>query len=305
MPDRTAVKIAQPEPTAAAARLASPVPLRLAAAPAVGDPSPLAVTSYHFASAVNLGVGLTLLQLELVTFWPPTSCTEAACTWGPGASQSDLNRWMLVVTRNGDGYDYVLSGQPRSNPAAAFTPVISGTAFPGPTRPQGHGTFTADFDRAWAELDHAPGEVQRDFGALTASYDGRGAMKIGVTFLGGKSDDPVPAGTAPHRTNAIYAFEASGAGGELQVGFRTVEPYAAGFEERVGLRTRWNEAGEGRADVAYDALSEPPVSYDGSQCWAGEAGGWAMTYDFTAGVETGLETSCAFSPALPFGLTIP
>ena len=306
MPDRTAVQITQPQPGAAAAPGAAPASLRLAAgAPAVGDPSPLAVTSYFFAASVNAGVGLTLLQLELVTLWPPTRCDEASCTWGPGASQSDLNRWMLVVTRNGDGYDYALSGQPKSNPSAAFTPVISGTAFPGPTRPQGHGTFTADFDRAWAELDHAPGEVQRDFGSLAVRYDGRTSMHLEVDFVNTRTDEPVAADAAPYRADAVYAFDATGDGGELQVGFRTRTPYAPGYQEQVGLRTRWTGAGAGRADVAYDASSVPVVSYDGSQCWAGAAGGWAMTYDLTAGVETGLESTCAFTPALPFDLAFP
>jgi len=305
MPDRNAVQISQPAPAGAAARLESPVPLRLAATPAVGDPSPLALTSYFFATSVNLGVGLTLLQLELVTLWPPTSCTDVACTWGPGAGRGDLNRHMLVVTRNGDGYDYALSGQPLSDPSAPFTTLISGTAFPGPTRRQGHGTMVADFDAAWANLDHPAGAVQTDFGRLEASYDGREAMKIGVTFLGTKSDKPAADPANPFRTNAIYDFRAAADGGELQVGFRTVEPFAAGFEERVGLRTRWNAAGAGRADVSYDAFSDPTVSYDGSQCWAGAAGNWEMTYDFTLGFEVGSETSCVFTPALPFGLTIP
>lgn len=305
MPDRNAVQISQPAPAGAAARLQSPVPLRLAAAPAVGEPSPLALTSYFFATSVNVGVAFTLLRLELVTFWPATSCTETACTWGPGSEQGDLNRYMLVVTRNGDGYDYVLSGQPKSNPSAAFTPIISGTAFPGPTRPQGHGTLTADFDRAWAELDHAPGETQRDFGSLAVEYDGRTAMHIGVTFHDARTDDPVPAGAAPYRSDVVYAFDASGAAGELQVGFRTKAPFAPGYQEQVGLRTRWTAAGPGRADVTYDASSDPVVHYDGSQCWTGAAGGWAMTYDRTAGVETGLESTCAFSPASYFDLGFP
>jgi hypothetical protein len=260
------------------------------------------VTSYLFASAVNSGVGLSLLQLELVTLWPPTSCTEDACTWGPGASAGDLNRWMMVVTRNGDAFDYVLSAQPKSDPAAPFTPVIGGSAFPGAARGRGHGTLNADFDRAWAALDHAPGEVQKDFGSLAATYDGRASMKIGVTFLGGKSDEPAPDPSHPYRTNARYAFEASGAGGELQVGFRTVEPYSAGFPEAVGLRTRWDDAGAGRADITYD---NPNLSYQGSQCWAGQAGAWAMTYDATQGPVTGEEAACAFAPAKPFDLTIP
>ena len=91
LPDPAAVRITQPDPSGGAPRLAGgDGTAALALAPAPGAPSPLAVTSHFFASAVNLGVGLTLLQLELVTLWPPTSCAADACTWGPGSGAGEL-----------------------------------------------------------------------------------------------------------------------------------------------------------------------------------------------------------------------
>jgi len=305
LPDPNAVKITQPAPSSA--RLASPVPLRLAAAPAqLGQPAELAVTSYAFALSLNLGVGLTLFQLELVTaLIPPTSCTDTACTWGPGAGENDVNRWMLVVTRSGEGYDYVLSGQPLSNPSAAFTPVISGTAFPGPTRPQGHGSFTVDFDRAWAELDHRAGEV-RSFGTLAATYDGRGAMRLGVVFTEGRNDDhPGADPQNPNRANARYDFTDGAAGGELKLGWRTVAPFSAEYiSEDVKLRTRWAPGGAGRGDIAYHNAN---LTYAASQCWDGRTAGWGTVFDGMQNPAVGDETACAYDldPSWTTGFEIP
>jgi hypothetical protein len=306
LPTPESVRIDAPNPGASSART---VPLRMASVAAI-DPaqaSPFAVTSYLFATSVNVGVGLTLLQLELVTLLPPTSCTTDACTWGPGSRASEPNDWMLVVTRDGDAFDYALSGRPKSDPLSAFVPVITGTAFPGATRGRGHGQFVMHFDDAWAGLDHTAGELldgQQAFGTLTATYDARAALEVGVTFLGGRNDDDPGADPAnPNRANAVYDFQAGADGGRLQIGWRTVPPFGAGtIAEDISLNTRWNAAGFGRGDFAYHNQN---LTWQASQCWDGAVGQYLMSYDSTVIPAAGDEAACAFSPAQFISLDIP
>jgi hypothetical protein len=251
MPAAAVLAIDAPNPGGTAAA-AAPV-ARLAGAPAgaavvAEGKAPLAVTSYLFASAVNGGVFWALAPIHwLTTVVPPTSCTEASCTWGPGSGAADLNTWMLVVTRDGDAYDYVLSGAPRDPAGAPFVPVLTGRAFPGVVEHRGHGSFTVDFDRAWAGLAHPAGEVQQDHGSITADYDARIGLRLDVVFRGGLNRENPGTPAAPNKVSAAYAFLATATGGDLQLGFHHQAPYYdngngdAYRDESATLRTRGSE----------------------------------------------------------------
>lgn len=304
--------IADAMPTSAVVRIDVPSQATAVAAPVgvqarqalvePGQPAPLAVVSAAFAAAVNGGVFWTLAPISWFTqAVPPTSCTETACTWGPGAGAEELNTWMLVVTKGGEAYDYTLSAAPRSPAGAPFVPVISGRAYPGAVEHRGHGSFTVDFDQVWAGLAHPAGAVQEDFGTMTVSYDARTSLAIDVAFLESKNqDDPGADPANPNRVNTVYAFDATAAGGDLQLGWRTLAPYTVDApQKQVSLHTRWLEGGAGRADAR---VALPGLAAEVSQCWDG-APTWAMT--FSPADQLGSEAACVFPSAAPITLTVP
>jgi hypothetical protein len=208
-----------------------------------------------------------------------------------------LNRWKLVVTRDGAAYDYVLSAQ-NAVTNAEFVAILTGTAFPGPDRDHGRGSFTLDFD-AEDELAHGPAWVKEDFGQVTVTYDNLdGTAEIGAVLTGGRNDDP----ERPHEMNAAYSFVDLGAGGELQVAFQDLET-----GESISLRTRWNDAGAGRGDAHWSGtdgvLGNGDDAY-ASECWAGEAFEFVEQYD-SKFPELGPESLCAYQPALYADVALP
>jgi hypothetical protein len=319
MPRSAVVSVNAPDPGApvGAVLLASPGSARGSSA-AAGNvvKAPVAVVSYVFATTINAGVVWALLPVTwFVDVVPPTRCDHDSCTWGPGSKASELNDWKLVVTRAGDGYDWALSGKPKSNSGAPFTAVLSGRAYPGALPARGHGSFHADFDGAWAALDHAAGEAQQDFGSLAIDYDARAGVRIDATFLAARNNDDPGAPAAPgypNRTNAVYAFAADPAGGagDLQLGFRNVA-YDAGHAAAIDLdtktlHTRWKVAG-GRGDVVVKAPAPDNTAVSFSQCWNG-APDYAMTFDGTRAVGDPLRGDaglCAYADALPVTISVP
>ncbi|HEY6101417.1 MAG TPA: hypothetical protein VIW03_18405, partial [Anaeromyxobacter sp.] len=258
LPTSDALRIDAPDPNASSALTAGGA----GAAVTRDGKSELAVLSYVFAATVNWGVASTLVHVHLVTLLPPTSCVEdVSCTWGPGSSATDLNDWMLVVTKVDGGYEWALSGNPKSTPAADFVTVLSGVAYPGARRARGHGSFTADFD-AFATLDQPAGYV-REYGTMTATYDAQGPLSLRVVWLGGKNqDDPGADPGSPNRADAVYDFDA--ASRDLVVAWRAL-PVTAGSAV-VTLHTRWQAGGAGRSDVR---AVDNPLTYEESECWDG------------------------------------
>ena len=309
MPNSAALRIDAP---AAAATGAAPAEEsggpQLSVAAAAAGPAPLGVSSYLLATAVNGGVFWALAPIAWLTeVVPPTSCTDTACTWGPGSSDSDLNTWMLVVTKAGDGYDYTLSGAPRAPAGSAFVPVLSGKAFPGSTRHRGHGTFHVDFDASFAGLAHVSGATQQDFGSIVVDYDATSALVLDVTFLGSRNSDHPGADAAhPNRTNAVYAFRASDTGGDLKVGWRTLAPFTVEAPRAsFSLHTQWQASGAGVADARFGApdLAAGSTIVTFSECWAGPPT-YAMSYD---SLSTTLvdKAACAIAPGAPVDIAIP
>lgn len=236
--------------------------------------SEYAVTSYYLALTLNGGVGWTLRFLQFVTAFPPTSCGDDACTWGPWVDDDGLNRWMLEVTKSGGAYDYALLGQPGSDATAPFVALISGTAHP-VDRDHGSGTFTIDFD-AQDALDHGMLWQKTDFGQLVVDYDNTRNVSLTALFTGAHKDDDDQDPANDHLVNAAYAFSDAASGGELQVAFEDLTTV-----ETVALRTRWSAGGAGRADAHYDGPDGlgGRVDYFASECWAGHAQDFAEVYD--------------------------
>jgi hypothetical protein len=317
LPAAREVAVGAPVAGQASTALSDAAPLgRVAGAPgtALGVVrSEYATTSYVFAASINTSVAWTLFRLHAVTLWPPTSCDDASCTWGPGSDAGDVNDWRLVVTKVATGtFDYDLQGRPKAG--GAWTSVISGTANPGAERFRGHGTMVVDFDGAWSGLAHGVNldgspKVQEDFGRLEVAYDARSILQVQAAFVGAKDAEKFAADPAA-RVDAWYDFQAAdpaGAAGDLHLAFRTL---TVGQEESVSLHTRWAVGGAGRGDVVAQSYKYPGATYQASECWAGAALGHVLTYDTDPAI--GLESACAgfltaaplefpspFPPALP------
>jgi hypothetical protein len=308
MPSSQEVQVGAPNAGQSGAMLlASDAQAKLAGA-AIVPHSSYAITSYLFATSINLSVAWTLLRLEAVTIWPPTSCTEHACTWGPGSDAGDVNEWELVVTQANEAYDYSLQGRPKGQPGAAWVPLITGRAYPGASPHRGHGTLSVDFDRAWAglapgvNLDGSP-RVQKDFGAVEITYDARSELAVQASFVKAKDADRF-ATDPTARVDVFYDFLASSDGGSLHLAVRTLP--LGDTSEAVSLHTRWAAAGNGRGDVEYVGPKAPAGPFHASECWAGEAAGFVLTYDTDPAY--GTEAACTgFLTAdyLPFPATFP
>jgi hypothetical protein len=283
LPKSAAVQLGVPDSSAGAGANALAVDRA-----AVGD-SPLyqsewAVQSFWLAVSVNWGVKWTLDFLQFVTAFPPSSCDDVSCTWGPWLGDEGLNFYKMHVEKVDGAYVYALSGQPANDSGAPYVDLIAGTAYPGADRDHGNGSFTIDFD-AQDYLQHATTTWKQDYGTIDVEYDNTSDLVVRAVFLGAKNRD---SGNS-HDMNAVYDFVDSGAGGTLQVRFENLDT-----DEAVALRTRWDESGAGRADVNYSAPG--PVAFEASECWAGKAYFWAETYDSKYG--HGVEANCVFSPAL-------
>lgn len=299
MPSAQEVQVGAPAAGQAAVAAAPGAPVGRVEAAAAPARSEYAVTSLAFATSINVSVAVTLLRLEAVTAWPPTACTDDACTWGPGSEQGDVNEWQLVVTRAGEGYDYALQGRPKGQ-QGAFVSLISGQAFPGPARHRGHGTLTIDFEAAWAGLAHGvypdgSPRVQEDFGVVQIAYDARNDLAVQAAFAGAKDADRFAADPTA-RADVWYDFAAKPAGGDLHLAFRTLPLGDA--SESVSLHTRWANGGNGRGDVEYVGPQAPSGPYHASECWSDAAGGFALTYDTEPAY--GAETACAGFPSADY-----
>jgi len=267
-------------------QIAAPGAATMAGAQAavVGDNSKYRDATRSLSVAFNSSVAFPLGLVRLVVAFPPTSCHEDACTWGPWSDALATVEWKLTVTKVDKGhFTYVFAGHLKAQPTAAFVTVMSGTAFP-ESRVKGHGSFVIDLDAA-----RALGET--DTGRLEASYDNRSGLSIEATIVGftDKSDGTLG--------NARYAYLETAAQGDLQVAFRN---RTASPEATLALHSRWViPTGEGRGDAFF---TQGPLSYNASECWSGSAQAFQVVYwnsNDPAQPQSGVESACAFAGAEP------
>jgi hypothetical protein len=262
-----------------------------------GDHSPFFDMTVGVSTLFNGGTAIMLGIVEAVTQTPPTSCTTDSCTWGPGHGALDYNDYKLVVTKNGDSFDWQLSGQSLAHPAG-FVVFVSGNAVPGGQPHHGSGTFTVDFDKA-ATLD-GPHDAT---GKLVVNhYSNVGPATLDVTYTGAKDSNPShPAGTTD---NIVYTYtnDTTG-GGDLDFAVHN------SLGDRFSAHSRWKNDGRGRADVA-GLGSGYNISL--SECWG--AAPFQVVYFSSSlkivaapfgGPDSGAETQCAYAPAAFSGKSAP
>ncbi len=267
-------------------QIAAPGVVSVAGAQAsvVGDDSSYRKSTRFLSVAFNSSVAFPLGLVRLVVAFPPTSCQDDACTWGPWSDALAAVEWKLTVTKVAKGhFTYVFAGHLKAQPTAAFVTVMSGTAYP-ESRLRGHGSFVIDLDAA-----QALGET--DTGRLEASYDNRSGLSIEATLVGFTDQNDGTLG------NARYAYLETATLGDLQVAFRN---RSANPEATLALHSRWViPTGEGRGDAYF---TQGPLAYNASECWSGSAQAFQVVYwnsNDPAQPESGVESACAFTGAQP------
>jgi hypothetical protein len=276
-----------------------------------GDASRDATTNDPFF-ALTVGVAVTfnvpvaafLDLISSIANTPPTSCTATVCTWGPGHSTFDFNNYELTVSQDADGtsFDWALSAQPLSKPTAPFVQIAGGVAKPSGEAHHGSGSFSMDFDAA-NTLD-GPHSGQGKLNVT--SYNNVGPASLAVTFTGAQDS------TVTSQLNNIaysYAADSTG-GGDLQFALKNTTTL-----NNFSVHSRWKNDGSGRADIqgtdVADSPANPYVLQD-SDCWG--AAPFTQEYftssikvnapPFASSTTVGVETSCAFSPAVFSTLTV-
>ncbi len=283
IPAASAIRIDTPKDSAdASSTAASPAALTATtAADATFDARFPAVTtsdyarwSYVTAWTVNGGAWWTLATIRFITLLPPTGCSGDTCTWGPWDEESKITaglkvkRWQLVVTKVEEGkFRYELSAMNLVEPGP-FLPIVSGVAEPAAAG-RGKGELTVSFENA-RQLP----ESELRYGTLSLQYDTTAATRIDAQLVGSRDEQN------GNPLDAAYAFVATGAGGDLQVAFRGQDP--AANPVGLSLHTRWDGTGSGRGDArvfAEGVNGSWTFDYGASECWAGKAGAFALTYD--------------------------
>jgi hypothetical protein len=286
IPEASAIRIDTPKDSADAASTGSVATsaqvLGSATAEASFDPGFVAAAgsdyarwSYVTAWTVNGGAWWTLATIRFITLFPPTACADDTCTWGPWDEESKvtaglmIKRWQLVVKKVAAGkFEYALSAMNLLEPGP-FLPIVTGVAEP--DRPgRGQGELIISFDNA-RELP----ESEDNYGTLAIQYDTAGqARRIDAQLAGGRDEQN------GNPLDAAYAFVANGNGGDLQVAFEGEDD--VGNPVGLSLHTRWEGTGAGRGDArvfVQDVNGSWSFDYGASECWAGKAGSYALTWD--------------------------
>lgn len=293
MPGASETQIGSPKASAQASRAPNAPEL----SSTVGQSSQWFDTTAGVAATFNIGTVWVLGLVEAIVSNEPTSCSQAAnsCTWGPGSSPLDANSFKLVVTKNGEVFHYELSGEPKSKPGSGFIVFLSGDGTPGAQRHHGSGTFKVDFEAA-QQLDRPSG----DHGVLNVAYTNVGPAHIDATFLGAKDDKD-----ATQRDNIAYTYANNTTGGG-ELSFAVHKPW--NNDERFSIHSRWKNDGQGRADVHAQGMSgTSPYDAHLNECWGAAPFNvvyFASDFSIVFGSNSGVETSCAYSPEAYSSLTV-
>ena len=299
MPSSSTVAMAPPSSSSSAHREVSPDS-------SVGDSSVFLADTVQLGVSVNTGVIWTLGLLKSITDLTPNSCTDTACTWGPGALALDPVSWKFEVSYDaGSGaYDYTLSGQAKSGGDGQFHSVVTGTATPTGVAHRGTGNFTVDLDES-----HALNPNKSDVGKLQVSYSNAtaGTASINATFLG--TADSTHAGQTD---NALYTYAEDGiGGGSLQAAARNLTS-----GNLLSIDSRWVASGAGRADVGVTIKDGTGSAFTAteSECWASSTSTTPAPYHVVyfsssdaanLGADSGSAANCAFATAQPTSLNAP
>jgi hypothetical protein len=252
---------------------------------------------------VNGGTAFVLNLIEEITKHTPTSLEGDVAVWGPHTDALSPTTWKLTVTKKGEHtYDYKLEGKAKADADTAFKTILSGShtisvdAQGNRMRDFGGGSLQIDWDAAQTLPEH-----DDNVGKLDIRYarpDAASVINVDAGFRNVK-DDEQPG----ERVNADYKYkETPGAGGEFDFGLTKnfdSDPNRPN-KERLTIKSRWVQSGQGRADVKITGGDFSVASATVSECWdANFASQYLEASWVTAGPVYGNVSACGtFSTAI-------
>jgi hypothetical protein len=209
-----------------------------------------------------------LAGLGAVASQDPTSVNGDTAIFGPHTPVFSPTTWLLTVTRKANNvFEYTLDAKPKDAPDSQFAHVLTGeheVAISDEGRPMrgfGEGHFTLQWDNV-TRLSNQPskrGTAEFRYSRNSPTDE----VKVDVDF-----EEFVGDATAP--TTALYRYaQVPGGKGSFQF---AVDANVHWFDasrtalERLSIKSRWVESGEGRADVRVSGgdMSNPETL---NECW--------------------------------------
>lgn len=243
---------------------------------------------------VNLGTGLVLGLVKVITDQPPTSFQGRRAVWGPYTDPLSPTTWRFTATDDGQHlYSYSLQGKAKQDPDSAYKVILSGTHVAAtdsgghPIRGFGSGNFLVDWDQARTLPESDPNAMGT--GAFNYSrLSGTAPVQIDVTFT------QVFDQTSQQRVNANYSYVQIPRGdGMFQFSSYRRASSGSGFE-RLAIESRWKPSGAGRSDVIVTPGAPPPTI---NECWDEFFSSRYLSVSYDPAQNYGNVADCAFAPA--------
>ncbi len=219
---------------------------------------------------VNGLTNVVLGGVWIIVNTQPTSISQNEAIWGPYTDSLSPVTYRFRVDRVGDNeYDYVLEGRPKTSQSDAdYRSVLDGRGWGRTSEKHGDGYFTLDLDTL-RELD--PFDHQNDSGTVKITHD----LPQNITT----KLSPVRTVTAEVKPTAVASWwnvtsiqNQDGTGDLVVKAHDDIDDSHNTKLEDIGIESRWNGDGAGRADITLSGgdipAADSPVS--ATECWGAD-----------------------------------
>jgi len=237
------------------------------------------------------GLGDAFLTIiDAVRAFPPTERNGARRIWGPFPNER-FREWVLrlVIDRVGDPlaptrFEYEVQFRRARELTAAWTPLIKGSFAPGGGVRRGEGSL--QFITGAARSATYPLEGLNETDELRIDYQTRSfPVTVKLTLVG-----------FPTRQQVVYEYaEAADGSGGMKFEFPT--PQGGVLVSALQIRSRWNGAGAGRADVG--VTKGFAAGQTGTDCWGIDTRATYVFRQWASAENKGSEATCVFGPLTP------
>lgn len=236
-------------------------------AQAAGDVSGMFLLTVGATATVNLSTAWALGALSVVVHGEPTTVNGDVAVFGPHTPLLSDTTWKLTMTRTApNAFSYVLEGKPKGAEDTAYVAVISGNhtvAISDEGRPMkgyGEGSFLIEWDKAsGGPQEHGSAEVRYARNSPTS--------EVSVEL------DAESTSVGSGNTTSLFYRYAQVPGGEGSFEWASDSNLQAwslnptfNALERLTIKSRWLESGEGRSDVRATG-GDLTVPATVSECW--------------------------------------
>lgn len=233
-----------------------------------GEPSGMFGLTWGAILLVNGFTGFTLAGLDAVASQDPTSVNGDTAIYGPYTPFASQTTWLLTVKRKANNvFEYQLDGKPKDTPDSEYYTLLDGeheVAISDEGRPMrgyGEGHYTLHWEYV-TRLSNVP--VKRGTAKFRYSRNSP-TDKVRVEV---DTEEFIGNDTTPNTARYRYA-QVPGGEGSFEFGVDTnvhwFDPNRKA-DERLTIKSRWVESGEGRADVRLnggDMVSAGTLN----ECW--------------------------------------